>query len=633
LPKQSDPSVVLADAAGWLRRSEKRPVLAPELRGQVAWLVADRVNRFDGAMPGFDPSGLAPRERWERMLDVLDPARKLTASLGLATGVDLCASPLPRMEIVDDRVVPAGHRRRLPAASLQALPIGKWVEVGPYTADEWAARGEQGSGRGAFLRLNGCAYLAAVEHGDEATWRLDDIDTRTGFGQLASGTATSLDDAKRTAVTAMHDRYPVLSATPLVAIAGASRPGGVWEPMAGSGRSAAEQRRLPCEVTIYVIPSSGGRWMPALNVGPGGDIERLPLVKGIDAARDAAETAGRRAVRGATLRTPVGVDGVVAELATSDDYSRDELAALTQARLLPDDQSRIAEAEPAELVELLGQAGVTPATTVAVLRAEHVDAADVAALLPTIGVPIADGIRALHTQWELSLPDAAEALDANATEMRAAGCSPVQIMAARPRDVLRVLPDDPHLWDLAAGTMATAGHSDGQIASHLVAHAPSVEAFVAGMGALTDDVATAMVLATSYGASGEYLAGASEHYGLSPAETAQVLTSLDVSAQLRVETLWERCDHDPDATRDLAVAHAALDQPTIRRCLRIAGLAPADEALSPATLANSVIDIGDADALIAQLPAPTLPAAVEPAAPTADHQLTFPTPQLTGQQP
>ena len=36
-------------------------------------------------------------------------------------------------------------------------------------------------------------------------------------------------------------------------------------------------------------------------------------------------------------------------------------------------------------------------------------------------------------------------LGATATEMRSAGCTPVEIIATRPRDVLRSLPDDPHL--------------------------------------------------------------------------------------------------------------------------------------------------------------------------------------------
>ena len=43
LPKSDDPHRVLADAAGRLRRSAKRPDLDPVLREQAAWLVADRV--------------------------------------------------------------------------------------------------------------------------------------------------------------------------------------------------------------------------------------------------------------------------------------------------------------------------------------------------------------------------------------------------------------------------------------------------------------------------------------------------------------------------------------------------------------------------------------------------------------
>ncbi|MGQ0433193.1 MAG: hypothetical protein ACT452_12390, partial [Microthrixaceae bacterium] len=160
LPKSDDPHLILADAAGRLQRSSKRPDLDPVLREQAAWLVADRVGRAPtDRPPGFDPSGLKPRERWERLQDVLDPARKLTAGLGVVVGVDLVASPLPRMEVIDDRVVPAGRRHRLPAASLEQLPIGRWVTVGPYTPAEWEARGEHAAGQGAYLRLNKTAYL------------------------------------------------------------------------------------------------------------------------------------------------------------------------------------------------------------------------------------------------------------------------------------------------------------------------------------------------------------------------------------------------------------------------------------------------------------------------------------------
>ena len=145
LQRSADPQRMLADAAGRMPRSADRPELIPTLREQVAWLVAERVGHAPTAEPpSFDPTLIRPRERWERLLDVLDPARRLTASLGATIGVDLVRSSIPRMQVVDDRVVPAGRRHRLPAATLEGLPVGKWVSVGPYTADEWLARGELG---------------------------------------------------------------------------------------------------------------------------------------------------------------------------------------------------------------------------------------------------------------------------------------------------------------------------------------------------------------------------------------------------------------------------------------------------------------------------------------------------------
>ncbi|MGH9268697.1 MAG: hypothetical protein ACRD0D_11040, partial [Acidimicrobiales bacterium] len=88
LPRSDDPHRVLADAAGRLQRSSKRPDLDPVLQEQAAWLVADRVGLAPtGRPPEYDPSGSKPRERWERLQDVLEPARKLTAGLGVIVGV------------------------------------------------------------------------------------------------------------------------------------------------------------------------------------------------------------------------------------------------------------------------------------------------------------------------------------------------------------------------------------------------------------------------------------------------------------------------------------------------------------------------------------------------------------------
>ena len=596
LPKSDDPHRVLADAAGRLQRSSKRPDLAPVLREQAAWLVADRVGCASTDRPaGFDPSGLKPRERWERLQDVLEPARKLTAGLGVVVGVDLVASPLPRMEVVDDRVVPAGRRHRLPAASLEQLPIGRWVSVGPYTPAEWAARGEHAAGGGAYLRLNKTAYLVAVERGDLAGWRLEDVAARTGDGLLATGTAPTLDRAQTDAVTAVRTRYPALTGP--VDVSGPS-PGGTasgWEPMPGEGRSSAQLRHLSDQVTLYAIPGPGGRWMPAVHAGPTGVMERLPSTRTLDEACDAAELAGHRAVRTLAIADPARLDTTVAAFAGSDDYSRSELARLVGQCLDEPDRQRIEAAEPGELVELLGAAGLTPAATVAVLRAERLDAETVSGLLPTVGVPMPDAIRVLHQHWDLSNIDAAAALGATAADMRDAGCTATEIMATRPRDILRALPEDPHLWELAAGTMA-AGHGPNIIAGHLVAHAPTLDAFAAGIAAGIDDPTTGLTLAARHGATGDQLAAASEAYGLSPTETATVLVDAGTQPGLVLDTLDARCDHDTDTALTIAggagIDHAAIEawrHPT---------------PIAPIASISTAVGADNAAALLAVLPPP-----------------------------
>lgn len=599
LPKSTDPHRILADAAGRLTRSGRDPGLDPVLREQVAWMVTDRVSLAPRpSPPEFDPTGIKPRQRWELLQSVLDPARKLTAALGVATGVDLVASPLPRMTIVDDRVVPAGRRHRLPAASLEQLPVGQWVEVGPYTGAEWEARGEHASGRGAYLRLNKSAYIVAIERGDTAGWRLEDVAARTGNGILATGTATSLERARTDATTTLQGRYPALGPKPVDVTepvpAGTTR---WWEPMPGEGSTSAALRRLDERTTVYVIPGPGGRWMPAVHHAATGDIDRLPLTRTLDEAKTAATLAGYRAMRLATMDTPARFDPMLAAFAASGDYSRRELTALLASRLQPADSARLPDAQPAELVELLGAAGASPATTVAILHAEAVDAHTVASLLPTAGVPMADAIRVLQERWDLPRAEAAELLGATAAEMRAASCTPVEIIATRPRDVLRSLPDGPHLWELAAGTMAAAGHTPATIADHLVAHAPSADAFAAALTAGIDDPAAGVAMAVRSDAQGDQLAAVTEAYGLSPAETATLLADHRCPAHVLLDTLAARCDHATETAVALAGA-AGIGADAID-----AWMNPV-EPVTPPIARWGGLDLGDADELLAALPDP-----------------------------
>ena len=161
-------------------------------------------------------------------------------------------------------------------------------------------------------------------------------------------------------------------------------------------------------------------------------------------------------------------------------------------------------------------------------------------------------------------------------------------MASRPRDVLRTLPDDPHLWELAAATMSSA-HPTGQVAAHLVAHAPSGAAFATGMATIAEDPTQGIGLAVAYGATADYIAGLSEHYGLSPTETAVALSDTGSTPQVIVETLWERCDHDTDATSEVAVDAAHLEPRQINRCLAVSGItSTGDTHLSAARMASTV---------------------------------------------
>jgi hypothetical protein len=208
-----------------------------------------------------------------------------------------------------------------------------------------------------------------------------------------------------------------------------------------------------------------------------------------------------------------------------------------------------------------------------------------------------DAIRVLQERWDLPRTEAAELLGATAVEMRAAGCTPVEIIATRPRDVLRSLPDDPHLWELATGTMAAAGHSPAAIAGLLVAHSPTTDAFAAGLATGIDDPSAGVAMAVRCGAQADQLAAVTEAYGLSPAEAATVLADHRCPHDVILDTLDIRCDRDTEAVLALAGA-AGLGAETID-----AWMNPA-EPITPPVARWGGLDLGDAAELLANLPDP-----------------------------
>jgi hypothetical protein len=164
-------------------------------------------------------------------------------------------------------------------------------------------------------------------------------------------------------------------------------------------------------------------------------------------------------------------------------------------------------------------------------------------------------------------------------------------MAVRPRDVLRTLPDDPHLWELAAGSMATAGHPTTSIVDHLVAHAPTPEAFTTGLITVVEPD-EALTIAASRRAHPDQLAAVSEAAGLSPADTATALATR-VNDHIVLDVINIRCDGDTEAVATTATG-AGIDPSTVQSWLH----PPAHGNVTPI---RSAIDI-DSAALLDRLP-------------------------------
>ena len=185
-------------------------------------------------------------------------------------------------------------------------------------------------------------------------------------------------------------------------------------------------------------------------------------------------------------------------------------------------------------------------------------------------------------------------MSATGVEMREAGCNAAEILAYRPESVLERLGRDPHLWELAAGTMATTGHTPSTVVSHLIRYAPTPECFAAGTTAAIDDPADGLALASHLRAQPDRLAATAERYGLAPSDVAAVLREVGAPATQVVATLGELCDYDDNAVQ-AAWRGEALEPPPV-------GLAA--EVRSGRFTAIGGNDIGTAEELLACLPLP-----------------------------
>src|SRR4051794_41684665 len=102
---------------------------------------------------------------------------------------------------------------------------------------------------------------------------------------------------------------------------------------------------------------------------------------------------------------------------------------------------------------MVGAGVLAPATMLAVLHAEGVEIATAIALVPALGMAVPDAIRILHDHWGADRLDVAAQLDATADELREAGCTPAELLAAAPREALRRLDERESTWTRVGPTL------------------------------------------------------------------------------------------------------------------------------------------------------------------------------------
>ncbi len=566
--KVNDPEVQLASLAARVTHGPGRVRLPEDLAAQAGWLVADRLGLASGAMPAFDPAESSAREKWRTLVDVRRAAGVVLDGVSHGLGVDLAQSPVPRHELVDDREVAPGRRNYLAPADLRALPLGVWIEAGPYSRAEWLSRGVAGAaGIGSFLRVNERSYLAVYETRQGAMWRLETTGRGAHHGLVYEGASDSLPEGKESARQALRERFPDVAHA--VEAAGESRVVGAslaWMPMPGARDERTLQRVIDDRVAAVVAPGPGGRWQTWATVD--GVLRQGPLSASVDSAKEAADALVAGALADLATYAPDRADRFVAELAASDCWDRSKVVGVVGHRLSDiDRQSLATTADPVELVDALVATGVlAPRTMLEVLRAENVPVDEAVRLVPAIGLGVPEAIARIHDGWGADRLDVAASLGATVEELRSAGCTPTELLAAAPRETLRSLDSRESTWERVGPSLVEAGYTVGEAVAHIAAHAPTPQAFVAGVVTLVDDAPSAFALSARR-AGPEDLAALSERYGLDPIETARTLASASVPLDRAIETIHLRCDHDVDATYELASGVLRADGTVINQVL------------------------------------------------------------------
>jgi hypothetical protein len=598
--KVTDPLDQLASLAGRVPQGAGRVRLDSERAVQAAHVVAARVGLVSVPMPALDPSALTARERWQSMVDVRRGVGQVMAAVSFAVGVDLAQSPVPRHDVVDDRQVAPGRRNYLSAADVRALPLGTWIEAGPYTRGEWMARGVSGAnGVAAFLRVNDRSYLAAYETRGGATWRLETTGRGAHRGLVGEGEAEDLATAKRSVSEALAERFPEAARSVESTVAGrVLSPAFGWVALPGGRDDRTQQRTFDDRVSAMVSPGPGGRWQTWVSVD--GSQRQGPLAPNDADARTVADGLARGALMELAAVSPARANAMVRDLASDDQHwNRAEFVALVGHRLNDDDRQELETTnDPEWLVQLMNDVGVlAPPTMLSVLRAEQVGLDAAIDLVPALGMAIPDAIRQLRRDWDADRLDVGNRLGATTEELRAAGCTPTEMLAVSPREELRRLDAREQTWVHVGPSLLEAGYTVAEAVTHLAAHAPNPDTFAAGVASIVECPVDAFALAAKR-AQPEDFVSLSERYELSPAETAIVLADAGIPTDKAVFTLALRCGDEPDLVARLSCDHLGIAPSLTASILDGEYLAPV-VPIRPAS-----IDITDTASLVAAIGPP-----------------------------
>lgn len=553
--------------------SANRHQLPPVLAEQAAWLVADRVGRAVGPMPGFDPSGLKPRERWQRLEDVRKATDRVTRAVSNVLDIDLVESPLPRWAVADDRDVAPGHRNYLSRSDVAGLPGGMWSEVGPYSQPEWESRGRpEATGRAAFLKATPRSYLAVYETVVGAVWKLETAGRGRHLGLVAEGAADSMVEAKADARTALRERFPDIARVVEDTVAApVLSPASGWVTLENARDERILNRTFDDRVAAVVAPGPGGRWGAWLSVD--GNLTQAEQLAPTQAdAVTMAEGLVRSAMVGHAAENPARAERMISDAAAvgPEHWDRSVLVDVLGPSMNDTDAALLASLEltlPA-LVELLADSGrVGPATILSVLHAEGADVHEAATLVPEVGLPIPTAVNDLSSLWGERRLDTATMLGATREDLVEAGASLAELLVHSPVETLRTLDTRTDTWARIGPVLMEAGLDATTALRQIADHAPNPETMAVAVESVTDasdllsgrHAVTAVLGTIGSRVSPEDLAAVTERYGLDPHQAAAAMFGARVPRPETVQAVIVRVDGDRDAARGVMADSIGLN--------------------------------------------------------------------------